>query len=235
MRFADRSGRPRARTQAACQLIAVALQLSRLCLFVAGAGWSTLPAQILVQAGELQRNALDNCAAACACRSWRSAVNGSCIQSLQLHACTSSTKADQWGAVPGSRAAINQIQLTAASPSNAQMQQAASSSLRNIPLDCQTLSADGPFAAVIHDYTDQAAKLQQLFLDCQSCFMTRTTSSSFQTLPMLTHLVQLKTLHLRATTINYVDAIASSVLSHCKSWFFSEQRAAGQALQLRHV
>jgi len=71
--------------------------VSRFWLFVAGADWSTLPAQVLVQACELQRNALDNCAAACACQSWRSAVSGSRIQSLQLHACTS-TKTEQWGA-----------------------------------------------------------------------------------------------------------------------------------------
>ncbi len=94
------------------------------------------------------------------------------------------------------------------------MQQAASSSVKNIPLDCQKLSADGPFAAVIRNYTDQAANLQQLFLDCQSRFMTGTTSTSFQTLPMLTHLAQLKTLHVRARTISYADAIASC-LSKC--------------------
>jgi len=182
-------------------------------LFVAGADWSTLPAQILVQACELQRNALDNCAAACACQSWRSTVSGSRIQSLQLHACTS-TKTEQWGAFLSSRAAINQIKLTSALSSNAQMQQAASSTVRSIPIDCQMLSADGPFAAVIHDYTDQAANLQQLFLDCQSCFMTTTTSSSFQMLPMLTHLAQLKTLYVRARTINYADVIASC-LSKC--------------------
>ena len=94
------------------------------------------------------------------------------------------------------------------------MQQAASSTVRSIPLDCQTLSADGPFAAVILDYTDQAANLQHLFLDCQSCFMTGTTSSSFQTLPMLTHLAQLKTLHVRARAISSANPFASC-LSKC--------------------
>ena len=139
--------RSTARSQAACQLIAIALQFSRFCLFVAGADWSTLPAQILVQACDLPSSAFDNFAAACACQSWRSAVSGSRMQSLQLHAC-SSNKADLWGAFLSSRAAINQIQLTSASPSNAQMRQAASSSVRNSPLDCHTLPADGPFAAV---------------------------------------------------------------------------------------
>ena len=47
--------------------------------------WSALPVQILKDACELQSDALDNCAAACACEGWGGAVNSSAIGTLHLH------------------------------------------------------------------------------------------------------------------------------------------------------
>ena len=50
------------------------------------ADWSGLSSQLLTKIFELQHNALDNCAAACTCASWRCAVNRSHIPFLHLHA-----------------------------------------------------------------------------------------------------------------------------------------------------
>ncbi|KAL0045061.1 hypothetical protein WJX82_006827 [Trebouxia sp. C0006] len=48
--------------------------------------WSSLAEQLLVHVFEQQHNALDNCAAACTCATWRRVVNSSHISLLHLHA-----------------------------------------------------------------------------------------------------------------------------------------------------
>lgn len=165
---------------------------------------------------------LDNCAAACACRAWRSTVATCDVPVLHLHAACAST-ADLWTAFLSSRSAICHLQLTADLDDHHEVQQHAvdaHSFLRSIPLACRSLSAGKSFAASIHKFTDQPALLKHLTLDCGSCFSLSPESNSLQTLPMLTHLTQLETLHLKAYSIKdegtgkRLDVMASC-LSKC--------------------
>ena len=61
--------------------------------------WSAPPSQVLQAVFERQQNALDNAAAACACKAWRVAVNSSTAQALHLHANSISNFQD-WGILP---------------------------------------------------------------------------------------------------------------------------------------
>ena len=180
------------------------------CKRVAGSSWGTTPTQILTHAGELQLNALDNCAAACACKAWRSAFSRCRIKALQLHADSASVPI-QWGAFLSSRTAVAQLQLTVTQYGRRENQHPMSSSgLKHIPLKCQTLAADGMFADAIQETTDPSAELKQLFLDCGLRFINTPTSNPPVSFPVLTHLTQLKTLHLRTSCLdpNISDALA---------------------------
>ena len=85
-----------------------------------------------------------------------------------------------------------------------------SSAFKNIPLKCQTLAADGMFADAIQETTDSSAELKQLFLDCGLRYTTK-SSPSVSSL-VLTHLTQLKTLHLRSSCF---DPNIPNVLASC--------------------
>ena len=78
--------------------------------------WAALPSQLLADAFELQSNALDNCAAACVCRSWQSVVKSSFVSTLHLHvhgrAAMPSCLA-QWRALLAARSSIGELKLTA--------------------------------------------------------------------------------------------------------------------------
>ncbi len=76
------------------------------------ADWADLSEQLLLRTFESQHNALDNCAAACACKSWRSVVNSSHIQSLHMHAHHLS---DSWrmSSFLNSRCSVGELKLTA--------------------------------------------------------------------------------------------------------------------------
>ena len=78
--------------------------------------WATLPAYLLMSALELQSNALENCAAACVCKSWQSAVNSSFVSSLRLHIHESDCLPyclAQWRALLAARSRIGELKLTA--------------------------------------------------------------------------------------------------------------------------
>ena len=72
--------------------------------------------QVSRDAFELQNNALDNCAAACVCKSWQTAVNSSFVSVLHLHihdgpslhSCLA-----HWCAYLAARTSIGELKLTA--------------------------------------------------------------------------------------------------------------------------
>ena len=78
--------------------------------------WAALPVQLLIDAFEFQGYALDNCAAACVCKSWQAAVNSSFVSTLHLHMHDSfswSSSLVQWHAFLNARSSIGELKLTA--------------------------------------------------------------------------------------------------------------------------
>ena len=105
--------------------------------------WADLSEQLLLRTFESQHNALDNCAAACACKSWRSAVNRSHIQSLHLHAHHLS---DSWqmSSFFKSRCPVGELKLTSGHCFKEEIVTSANPS-RNIPFEsllCDSLHID---------------------------------------------------------------------------------------------
>ena len=78
--------------------------------------WAALPCQLLRGAFELQSNALDNCAAACVCKSWQSAVNSSFVSKLHLHIHhrdSLPSRLAHWRAFLAARSRIGELKLSA--------------------------------------------------------------------------------------------------------------------------
>ncbi len=75
--------------------------------------WASLPAQILGLAFEVQPQALDNCAAACSCKTWQAAVRCTLVKNLHLHA-SKPSEAEQWKSFLSSRTFVDKLQLTGA-------------------------------------------------------------------------------------------------------------------------
>ena len=78
--------------------------------------WAALPSQFFRDAFELQSYALDNCAAACVCKSWQAAVHGSCISALHLHTHSRAllpSSIAHWGAFLAARTCIGELKLAA--------------------------------------------------------------------------------------------------------------------------
>ncbi len=73
--------------------------------------WSNMSSQVLSSVFEAQRNALDNCAAACVWASWRAAVQDSHISTLHLHALTSFDY-EHWQTFLQARPSVCHLKLT---------------------------------------------------------------------------------------------------------------------------
>ena len=127
------------------------------------ADWADLSEQLLLRTFESQHNALDNCAAACACKSWRSAVNSSHIQSLHLHAHHLS---DSWrmSSFLKSRCPVGELRLTAGHCFKEEIMRSTNSS-RSFPfvtLLCDSLHIDMSWAQLLHVHTDALAQVKHL-------------------------------------------------------------------------
>jgi hypothetical protein len=125
--------------------------------------WADLSEQLLLRTFESQHNALDNCATACACESWRSAVNSSHIQSLHLH---SYYLSHSWrmSSFFKSRCSVGKPKLTAGHCFKEEIEPTASPS-RNIPcisLLCDSLNVDMCWAQLLHVRTDALAQVKHL-------------------------------------------------------------------------
>ena len=145
--------------------------------------WSCLSTQLLISIFELQHNALDNCAAACVCSNWHTAVNSSHISSLHLHAnCSSFNR--QWCSFFSSRLSFGHLKLTSdlmflEDPQQVYNQvwediQANGGCLGSIPLKTEVLDTDGDFGHALHLYT--AARSQAS--GCSVCLFTITDGSA---------------------------------------------------------
>ncbi len=152
---------------------------------------------------EQQHNALDNCAAACTCATWRRAVNSSHISLLHLHA-DQAPYGNHWRYFLASRRSFGYLRLTAGDKSvdgevvdNVGEPSSRSNSLQGIPLACDCLSVDTTFAGMLPQYIQQPAKLKQLAVtwDCNWVNWTNFETFAF---PNLNHLAELTTLQIRA-------------------------------------
>ncbi len=165
--------------------------------------WSSLADQLLVHIFEQQHNALDNCAAACTCTTWRTAVNSSHIPSLHLHA-DQAPYGSHWKHFFVSRCSFGHLRLTAGNKivegevaNNFGEPSSRSDSLQGIPLACDCLSVDTTFAGMLLQYIQQPAKLKQLAMTWDCKWVNRTNFDIFA-FPNLTHLAELTTLQIRA-------------------------------------
>ena len=119
-----------------------------------GVDWSSISPQLLSSIFELQSNALDNCAAACACAQWRQAVSESHIAHLHLHADSPSYNSN-WRSFFKSRRSIASLKLTSDirqrfktwAPLLAKSVEQGCC-LKQIPLGCSALSVSHDFLGV---------------------------------------------------------------------------------------
>ncbi len=167
--------------------------------------WSCLAEQLLVHIFEQQHNALDNCAAACTCTTWRAAVNSSHISSLHLHA-DQAPYGSHWKHFFASRRSFGHLRLTAGDKSvegevanNFGEPSSRSDSLQGIPLACDRLSVDTTFAGMLPQYIQQPAKVKQLAVtwDWNWVNWTKERLEVFA-FPSLTHLAELTRLQIQA-------------------------------------
>ncbi len=174
-------------------------------------GWADLSEQLLLRTFESQHNALDNCAAACACKSWRSAVNSSHIQSLHLH---SHHLSDSWrmSSFFKSRCFVGELKLTAGHRSKEEILTSANPSrnIPSVPLLCDFLHVDLSWAQLLHVHTDALAQVKHLVTT--SNVHAANEQYAFAD---LRHLRQLKTLEVLAEDSNFefhsADAIIHSM------------------------
>jgi len=154
---------------------------------------------------EEQHKALDNCAAACTCTTWRAAVNSSHISSLHLHA-DQAPYGSRWKHFLASRRSFGHLRLTAGDKSvegkianNFREPSSRSDSLQGIPLACDCLSVDAMFAGMLPQYIQQPAKVKQLAVtwDWNWVNWTKERLEVFA-FPSLTHLTELTRLQVQA-------------------------------------
>ncbi len=153
------------------------------------ADWSALPQHLLSNVFEQRRNALNNCAAACACTSWRAAINNTHIYSLHLHEDHSTDKL-HWTSFLQAKASIGTMKLTSSHAksrqdnSGRQHPDAMGDSLMlSIPLACSSLLVQSVFGGATLQYTNQPAALRHLTL--------ASLQGSFPNVAHLNHLVTL--------------------------------------------
>ena len=174
---------------------------------------------------ELQRNALDNCASACACKARCLAVNSSTIKVLHLHmdtvasASSVMSKLEHWSACLAARSNIKELKMSAQTGAVKVVMQSPSlsdslvSPLSNILLGCSSLRLDEHFAPCLGQYTDQLAQVQHLSLNYGQREKIEPRKDPLKVLPVLTHLTHLRSLKVEVSG-RCKDALAQ-LLSKC--------------------
>ncbi len=169
------------------------------------ADWPSMSRQLLTHIFEQQHNALDNCAAACVCSSWHSAVNHSHISSLHLHANNRHCNR-HWASFLGSRRSLGKLVMTVSQEIAQGLDQeqwikgnarcANWTCLQSIPMDCESLEVAETFCDDLHYYTEQQANLKQLIIPSDH----HHRGHGHCKLPDIRHLTQLRTLDMRHVT-----------------------------------
>ena len=175
------------------------------------ADWSDLSSQLLTKIFELQHNALDNCAAACICASWRCAVNSSHISFLHLHA-ERSFSYKHWSNFLLSKPSVGTLRLTASADftwnTTADLFWARTF-LQQIASTCDHLDADEAFATELRYLALQPAQLKKLTVWLLRPHYT-TRCCMF---PDIRHLTQLTALHIQLNNKPPSPLVGSETLS----------------------
>ena len=148
-----------------------------------------MPQGLLIKIFETQQHALDNCAAACACSGWYSAVTCSHIPALHLHANGVHNRDwscnGDWNSFLSSRSSLGKLQVSRP----AVFSVAESSWVQHIPSTCTSLVTSG-YPEYFHQGTDSLMHLQEL---------TVGNLNTSHCVSSLVHLTQLRSLHLVRT------------------------------------
>ena len=175
------------------------------------ARWSDLSSQLMIKIFELQHNALDNCAAACTCASWRCAVNSSHISFLHVHAdCSFSYK--HWSKFFLSKLSVGILRLTASVDFLCGMNDGhiwARPFMQQVASICDHLEADEAFATDLHYLALQPAQLKNL----TAGFCSPPYTESCCIFPDVRHLTQLTGLHLDWNNKSSTPRVGSETLS----------------------
>ena len=184
------------------------------------ADWSDLSSQLMIKIFELQHNALDNCAAACTCASWRCAVNSSHISFLHLHAETSFSykhwsnffSYKHWSNFFLSKLSVGILRLTTSVDFTCDTDDGhlwVQTFMQQVASTCDHLDADEAFATELHYLALQPAQLKKLtaWLPCQL------STESCCIFPDVRHLTQLTALHIQMKNKDSFPRIDSQTLS----------------------
>ena len=175
------------------------------------ADWSDLSSQLMIKIFELQHNALDNCAAACTCASWRCAVNSSHISFLHLHA-ERSFSYKHWSNFLLSKLSVGILRLTASFDFTRDMNDDhiwAQTFIQQVASTCDHLDADQAFATELHYLAVQPAQLKKLTAGLH----IQPYTESCCIFPDIRHLTQLTGLHIRVndkTCVRLSDPVVGS-------------------------
>ena len=160
------------------------------------ADWSDLPSQLLSKIFGLQHTALDNCAAACTCASWRCACNTGHIAFLHLHAGRAFSYKN-WSNFLVSKLSVGTLRLTASADfarNSIHDPVRARTFMQQIALICDHLDADEAFATELPYIALQPAQLKKLTV---SLLCPSTVTASWSVFPDIGNLTQLTALHVR--------------------------------------
>ena len=173
------------------------------------ADWSDLSRPLLTKIFELQHNALDNCAAACTCASWRCAVNSGHISFLHLHA-ERNFSYKHWSSFFLSKLSVGTLRLTASIDFTCDMNDGhiwAQTFMQQAASICDHLDADKAFATDLHYLALQPAQLKKL----TAGFHPYTESCCI--FPDVRHLTQLTGLHIDFYHKSRSPRVSSETLS----------------------
>ena len=175
------------------------------------ANWSDLSSQLTIKIFELQHNALDNCAAACTCASWRCAVNSSHISFMHVHAdCSFSYK--HWSNFFLSKLSVGILRLTASVDFFCGIDDGhiwARTFMQQVASICDHLEADEAFATDLHYLALQPAQLKNL----TAGFRSPRYTESCCIFPDVRHLTQLTGLHIYWNNMSSSPHVGSETLS----------------------
>ena len=152
------------------------------------ADWSALSQGVLIRIFENQHNALDNCAAACTCLSWRLAAQHSQVSSLYLHAHDRFYR-QHWQAYLSSVSLAQYVKLTASKACKTYVPEAILKWMSRFPSVCASMHIEYCFAPSICHSSAQAGRLTSLTIQSNP-----SRNSLTQDLPDFRHMTKLRQL-----------------------------------------
>jgi len=206
--------------------------------------WSNMPSEVLSNIFEAQRNALDNCAAACVCASWRAAVQDSHISSLHLHAIK---KFDHkhWQSFLHARQSISYLKLTSsfwkvamADDDQPQSSEASGESCFSAwPLVCDSLFLEYPFSSMQPYNFYEVTGLKDLTIRAAYDFRSD-NDDALPSKPQLAQLTQLISLTIEVDRFcpNYRATVRHSLYTSPESLRSFSLRTVDQLMHcLKHI